>query len=246
MARLPDLIQTGIRQEDLVEPNGPPLPLHAEVMVRTTNLAVRSMAGALTRALNFGDNFACTVVTAKFTHGVATSLNIGSLPQCKGALVLNADKGHVVVGQGLRGSSTAGQVKLTLRFLDSSATNINVAVVLFAEGIISQNATSAGQAWQNVTFAGAWANYGGGGNNVQYMKDALGFVHLRGMAALGVFPSTIFTLPAGYRPVNILNFAIPCNGAFGYVAIAGAGTVSLQAGSNVWASLEGITFLAEQ
>lgn len=242
MARLPDLIQTGVRQEDLIDPNGSPLPQHAEVMMRTTNVAVRSLAGALTRSLNFSDNFACNVVTAKFTHGVSTSLNVGSLPQCKGVLVLGADKGHVVMGQKLQGSTTAGQVKLTLLFLDSSATNINVAVVLFAEGLISQLPTSTGQAWQTPTLAGAWVNYNAANSQAGYYKDALGTVHLRGTVKTGVIPSVIFTMAAGYAPSKILNFAVASNGAFGYASVDTGGNVSAQGGSNLWFDLDGITF----
>jgi len=146
MAKLPDIVTTGLRQEDLVGPNGELPPAFVETLVRTTNLGLRSLASAVTPGggggLTFSDNFKATVVTAKFTHGVATSLSIGSLPQCKGVLMLGADKGHVVIGQRLQGSSAPGQVKLTLWFMDSTAINISASAVLMTEGIISQAPTA--------------------------------------------------------------------------------------------------------
>jgi hypothetical protein len=55
--------------------------------------------------------------------------------------------------------------------------------------------------------------------------------------------STIFTLPAGYRPIGRELFAVP-NDLFGACSVDPAGTVSQLVGSNVYFSLDGITFRA--
>lgn len=249
MSKLIDIVQTGIREEDLgdlgqIQGVGE--------LVRIINIGFRSLYGVVNGSptggagITFADNFRCVVAFPKLTHGVPQSVATGSL-LAKGILVLGADKGHAVMHAQVSGSSTQGQAKVTAWFRDSSAASIAVACVLLSEGIQYSGAPKAIQAWQNVTFSGAWGNYGGGNSNVQYIKDSLGFVHLRGVAS-GVAgpPSDILTFPAGYRPLSTLTFAITSNGAFGYVTISSAGVVTLRAGSTVWASLEGITFLGEQ
>jgi hypothetical protein len=107
--------------------------------------------------------------------------------------------------------------------------------------------TSAGQlvqpAWIAPTLINSWTNFGGGNPAAGYMKDALGFVHLRGMVGSGTVGAAILTLPVGYRPaLSSARFAAVSNAVFGYVSIDNAGNVVLQTGSNVWVQLDGITF----
>lgn len=62
------------------------------------------------------------------------------------------------------------------------------------------------QAWIAPTLGGGFANNGGGAQVAGYFKDANGIVHLRGVlanAAGCASGTTIFTLPAGYRPSAI-------------------------------------------
>lgn len=93
-----------------------------------------------------------------------------------------------------------------------------------------------------VAFGGTWANYGGSFEPAQYWKDYAGIVHLGGMVKSGTIGTTIFTLPAGYRPQTILTFAVFSNNAFGYCQVNPDGTVVASGGSNVSFSLSGITF----
>lgn len=96
-------------------------------------------------------------------------------------------------------------------------------------------------------FQNGWKHFGAGNNPVSFSKDTFGIVRLRGTATGGTAPpSTIFTLPDGYRPKMFLNVPIAANGAFGYVLIGATGIVNLQGGSTAWASLENIAFEAEQ
>jgi len=67
------------------------------------------------------------------------------------------------------------------------------------------------QAWQNFTYSGAWASL----SSAQYMKDALGFVHFRGVVYLPTGAPTagdpIFTMPAGYKPGNAMVYVTRTN-----------------------------------
>jgi hypothetical protein len=56
--------------------------------------------------------------------------------------------------------------------------------------------------WQTPTLATGWTNYGNGYNDPGFYKDALGWVHLKGMIKGPAATSTMFTLPAGYLPAQ--------------------------------------------
>ena len=100
-----------------------------------------------------------------------------------------------------------------------------------------------GENWQFVTFKNSWTDYAG--DVGRYYKDAIGTVHLRARVANGAaIPSTVFTLPEGYRPEYTLYFPVVANGAFGYVNVQPDGDVIILAGSTIWTSLAGITFKA--
>lgn len=105
-----------------------------------------------------------------------------------------------------------------------------------------------GQALVPVTYTDAnWTDYGAGFTGVSYWRDALGLVHIRGLAqtavarAIGV---TIFTLPAGFRPAAQEIFTMQGPGGLVRVDVAAAGNVYLQTALNAldWVSLSGIKF----
>lgn len=87
-----------------------------------------------------------------------------------------------------------------------------------------------------------WADFGAPARPVSYYKDAAGFVHLQGLVKSGVLGTTAFTLKAGYRPAGTLFLATVSNGAFGSLTITAAGDVVPGSGSNVWFSLDSISF----
>lgn len=93
-------------------------------------------------------------------------------------------------------------------------------------------------------FAGTWVNFGGGFNSAGYSKDADGVVHLQGLIKFGVIGSAAFTLPAGFRPAGTCNFPVASNGAYGQVSVDSGGVVTPSVGSNVYVSLEGLSFRA--
>lgn len=105
---------------------------------------------------------------------------------------------------------------------------------------IALKADIAQAAWTTPTLAGAWANLGAPYETAGYIKDTLGFVHLKGLVASG--SGTIFTLAAGYRPANTKIFPTIANGTLGDIRINSAGEVLLYSGSSGYVSLDGITF----
>ena len=100
--------------------------------------------------------------------------------------------------------------------------------------------------WTAPTLLNSWVDYGSGFNPSGYLKDALGFVHLRGLIKSGTAPTSIFfVLPVGYRPLYTNLYNVHAGGANGRVDIDAAGNVYIQSyngGNNGYISLDGITF----
>lgn len=93
------------------------------------------------------------------------------------------------------------------------------------------------------TFGGAFVNYGAGYAGAGFRRYADGTVELRGLVKTGTAGQTIFTLPAGYRPVDNKILATSSNDTYGQVRVdATTGNVILFVGSSVWASLDGLRF----
>jgi len=98
------------------------------------------------------------------------------------------------------------------------------------------------QSWVTPTFQNGWTNYSNGYQTARYMKDSTGTVFIEGLVSSGTISGTlpIFTLPAGYRPSNILIFSATTNpNTIGRLNInqGGAGFVTAETGSNVWFSI---------
>jgi len=124
-----------------------------------------------------------------------------------------------------------------------SATNFKIRGVFGVNdkgGIIDQ------EDWIAPTLQNSWVNYGPPCETAGYMKDSMGFVHLRGLVKDGSIGDevTICTLPAGYRPSGRAQYPVISNGAIGWCQVIADGKVCAQNGSNVWFSLGGITFKA--
>lgn len=96
-------------------------------------------------------------------------------------------------------------------------------------------------------FQNSWVNYGSVYNICAFRKDAMGFVHLEGLAKSGTatYDLPFFTLPVGYRPSMVSMFAVVSNNALGQVRVKPDGQVVFYTGSNAWVSFDGITFKAE-
>lgn len=95
--------------------------------------------------------------------------------------------------------------------------------------------------WHVPTYTNSWVTYGGT-QNFAYMKDNLGFVHLRGIIKSGTIGSAAFTLPAGYLPATTIQQIANSNGAYGQFTITTGGVVTPVTGSNAWFSFDGVVF----
>jgi hypothetical protein len=84
-------------------------------------------------------------------------------------------------------------------------------------------------AWTNVTFAGAWINFGPPYQNCQYRKVG-DDVEVRGMCKSGAV-GPLFTLPVGFRPPADLQFTTASGSLFAMLVITSAGVVSLSTGA---------------
>jgi hypothetical protein len=118
------------------------------------------------------------------------------------------------------------------------------------------------------SFQNSWDNGGGNGETAAFFKDHEGIVHLQGNIHGGTGGSTMFQLPAGYRPADgkVLRFAVMCTCAAtdpqggqvslptGQLDVEGPGVSPTSAGVVLivpplaapgYVSLDGITFRAE-
>ena len=87
------------------------------------------------------------------------------------------------------------------------------------------------ESWKDPTFMNGASNYGGEYDTVQYMKDGLGFVHIKGMGQIQNSNQIMFVLPIGYRPAKLLQFVSITGGGFGVINITKNGEVSRVVGA---------------
>ena len=113
----------------------------------------------------------------------------------------------------------------------------------------SLDSISSSLTWTEISsFSNSWENFGGDWYNAAYCKDALGFVHLRGLIKNGTWNAVAFALPAGYRPGAYTRFSvIGYNYVDAAVDVRNNGDVYIRsaAASNDWLNLDGISFFAE-
>jgi hypothetical protein len=105
--------------------------------------------------------------------------------------------------------------------------------------------------WTAPTLGGGWSNYGSGYSTAGYYKDPFGTVHLKGVIAGGTTTNTtVYTLPAGYRPLEkLILTSTSYTGAayvFTRIDIDTGGNVIVVTGSNNFLSFDGLSFRAEQ
>jgi hypothetical protein len=98
------------------------------------------------------------------------------------------------------------------------------------------------------TLLNSWVNFGSDYQEVGYMKDNFGFVHIRGMIKSGTSATAnVFTLPVGYRPnLHILQVASH-DGTPEQVAVVqilANGNINFIKGSTSWTSFGNISFKA--
>jgi hypothetical protein len=116
-------------------------------------------------------------------------------------------------------------------------------------GNILQGTSPNASNFTDASLLNSWSSTYGASNGYYapgYVRDQLGFVHLRGLANGGTVGLSIFTLPGTCRPSKNLKFSVNSNGAFGSLTIESSGNVILDSGSNAYVSLDGIVFQSIQ
>jgi hypothetical protein len=113
-------------------------------------------------------------------------------------------------------------------------------------GLLNKAQSAGRGTWANGVYQNGWATYNlSVFGPARYMKDDDGTVHLEGLVATGTIGTTIFTLPPGYRPEYQQLVATSTNpNVYARCDITQAGFVQASTGSNVWFSLDGISFKA--
>lgn len=125
------------------------------------------------------------------------------------------------------------------------ATNIDNGAITLSK-LNAASLLSGQQAWQAPTLLNSWVNFGGGFQAAGYMKDSLGFVHLKGLLKNGTpGANPMFTLPVGYRPLGDMAYAVNSNSAFGILQVLANGNVIPLQGSTAFFYIDGIIFKAE-
>ena len=107
--------------------------------------------------------------------------------------------------------------------------------------------------WINLTTINSWVTYGSPYTTPQYTKSSDGLVSLKGLVKSGNTAgleadntNVIATLPAGYRPAMRALYCVSSNNNYSRIDIDNSGNIRYITGSNVWLSLDGITFYADQ
>ncbi|MCP1355472.1 hypothetical protein [Aneurinibacillus migulanus] len=108
------------------------------------------------------------------------------------------------------------------------------------------------EAWIKPTLLSGWTNFESDFAKTAYMKDELGFVHVKGLIKSGLTNTPVFIFPSGYRPIE-RNVFIAMNGESSggvrqcRIDIFPDGSVLiLNITENVFVNLNGIIFRAEQ
>jgi hypothetical protein len=131
--------------------------------------------------------------------------------------------------------------------------NLTVAGTLYANGGIAE------EQWQTPTLPAGWGILDANWSGAEFCKDALGYVHVRGLIACAKesFKASVavFTLPVGYRPAKYLLFPslmgepwtptrcdVYPNGQVWAMFAPGANPTS----AKVWLTLSAIHFKAQQ
>lgn len=93
--------------------------------------------------------------------------------------------------------------------------------------------------WLTPTLLNSWSNFGSGFQAARYRRVGTGQVEIQGLVTGGTGPvSTVFTLPAGFRPAATLIFATIANNAVARIDVEADGDVRWAlGGTNAFLSL---------
>lgn len=96
-------------------------------------------------------------------------------------------------------------------------------------------------------FEHGWLNYDATTfQGARFWKDPMGIVHVEGLVKSGTIATSVFTLPAGYRPATKLVWAAYTSTGVGRLDVYGDGSVFAASGGTGYYSLSVINFKQEQ
>lgn len=199
-----------------------------------------------------------------FSNGGEYMVNISgangtmSTPEIRGNLfgllsgVLNAANLHLNNTQGALVSENTflnANASAVAMIIDSDCVNTRVGPNTYGSSIVTKvidNGIGTMGILKNAVLANAWVN--ASGHTVQFYKDILGTVHLKGTATAGTVGALAFVLPAGFLPAELSLFSVySSNGSAQVLAsvfVDTVGNVVVESGSNVLLSFDGINFPA--
>jgi len=157
------------------------------------------------------------------------------------------DSNWIALGDATNGGSTltfsnivGGRFKHNTVY--NQSVNFDTTAIGFTAGLNYKFGTGTlGDTWVTPTLVNGWGqqtNY----SNVGYYKDENGWVLLRGGLLGTTVPSTVFTLPTGFRPAKIGVFATASANGACRVTVNTDGTVVANTAPSNNISLDGITF----
>lgn len=170
------------------------------------------------------------ITTSKLANGAVTAPTIGDK-------AVTAEK---IADSAIVTTSMANNSVTEIKLSDGAITAPKIAA-----GAITAAKIEPQQAWLSAVLGQNWVNAGTIYATACYMKDSLGFVHLRGVIKDGIIGNVAFILPVGYRPASTAMIGTVASSAFGLLVIDASGNVTPATGNNTYFSLDNITFRAE-
>ena len=143
----------------------------------------------------------------------------------------------------------ASKIKLNEVVLQSPNGLVEKSISIGDDGVVKidgkEKANKAQSSYISPILLNSWVNFGSPFENVGYFKDDFGFVHFKGMIKSGTTTdgTGLFQLPSGYFKSGVVTY-IPVYSAdaLGGIIITSTGLVTIHQGSNVWLSLDNVSF----
>lgn len=132
-------------------------------------------------------------------------------------------------------------VKLNKKINETSTLPTDYSIDLIPSGVWHEIGATGEPAFVN-----SWINHSSIWDTAAFMKDSMGFVHIKGLVKSGITNVVMFTLPAGYRPKLNQLFGVDANdGVHARVDVTSLGEVIPRAAGNTYIGIN-ISFFAEQ
>lgn len=192
-----------------------------------------------------------TTDTQTLNNKTLTTPQIDTINEATAAAGVTADgvllkDGHVTI-QGSAGTPATPAAGLG-KFAGVGTSNIRPKWIN-ETGVVESIATTLQEAWTAPALQNSWVNYGNGYDAVGYMKDSIGFVHIKGMIKSGTtsFGTLLFTLPVGYRPGghSYIVSGHTAGGGLAAYEVKSTGEVNILVANATYSGIGHITFRAE-